>query len=188
VNIAGATPGAVADVREAARRLSKATGLTLLYRGTTTVVPQAEWADDAYPADTQLVIAWVLPTQSTLWPQGTISINGQNTLAGRGGAWHVSAKDTGGRPWGRYIRGFVLVNASLKFPAGFRASGHSGSRGLEIMHEMGHVVGLDHPLLADPQEVMSAELTRKPARWGRGDLAGLKIVGAGGGCLTDLAP
>jgi hypothetical protein len=29
----------------------RATGLTPVYRGTTTVVPQAEWADDAYPVD-----------------------------------------------------------------------------------------------------------------------------------------
>jgi hypothetical protein len=144
-------------------------------------------ADDAYPADTQLIVAWVLPSQSTLWPQGAITVNGQDTLAGRGGSWHVHARDTPGRLWGRYNRGFALLNARLKFPAGFGASGRSGSRGREIMHEMGHVVALDHPLRGGRQQVMYPELTRKPARWSKGDLAGLRIVGASGGCLMDVA-
>ena len=187
VNRTRATPGAIADVREAVRRVSRATGLTFVYRGTTTVVPQAEWADDAYPADTQLIVAWVLPSQSTLLPEAAITVNGQDTLAGRGGSWHVHARDTAGRLWGRYNRGFVLMNARRKLPAGFGATGRSGSRGRAIMHEMGHVVGLGHPLRADRQEVMYPELLRKPARWGRGDLAGLRIVGASGGCLVDVA-
>jgi hypothetical protein len=187
VNDAQATPGAVADVREAVRRVSRATGLTFVYRGTTTVIPQAQWADDAYPADTQLIVAWVRPSQSTLWPEGAITINGKDTLAGRGGSWHVHATDDTGRLWGRYNRGFVLMDARLKFPAGFKAIGRSGPRGRALMHELGHVVGLDHPLMTDRQEIMSPELQRKPARWGQGDRAGLRIVGASGGCLVDVA-
>ncbi len=187
VNSSLAAPGAITDVRTAVRRVSRATGLTFVYRGTTTVIPQADWADDAYPSDTQLVVAWIHPSQSTLWPTGAITVNGQDTSAGNGGSWHVHARDSAGRLWGRYNRGFVLLNASLAFPAGFKATGRWGSRGREIMHEMGHMVGLDHPLLADTEEVMYPDLTRKRARWGSGDLAGLRIVGADGGCLVDLA-
>jgi hypothetical protein len=187
VNRTLATPGAIADVREAVRRVSAATGLRFVYRGTTTVVPQARWADHAYPADTQLIVAWVRPSQTTLWPQGTITVNGQDTLAGRGGSWHVHATDSAGRLWGRYNRGFVLMNAHLKFPAGFGATGRSGSRGRALMHEMGHVVGLDHPVRSDRQEVMNPELLPRPAHWGKGDLAGLRVVGASGGCLHDVA-
>jgi hypothetical protein len=186
VNATLATPGAVDDVKEAVHRVSQATGLTFVYRGTTSIVPQSAWADDAYPADTQLVIAWVRPSQSTLWPTGSLSIDGTDTVAGRGGAWHVHATDPAGRLWGRYNRGFVLLNAGQKLPAGFRTTGPSGSRGLELMHEMGHVVGLDHPRQGGRQQVMYPVLTHRPARWGRGDLAGLKIVGAGGGCLVDV--
>lgn len=187
VNRARATPGAVADVQEAIRRVSAATGLQFVYRGTTTVVPQAKWSDSPYPADTQLIVAWIRPSQSTLWPSRTMRYSGPDNLAGRGGSWHVRARDKSGRLWGRYNRGFVLLNAGLNFPAGYGATGPSGSRGREIMHELGHVVGLDHPREADRQEVMYPELTRQPARWGRGDLAGLRIVGAGGGCLHDVA-
>jgi hypothetical protein len=186
VNRTLGTRGAIADVKKAIHRLSKATGLKFVYRGRTTVVPQATWADDAYPADTQLIIAWIRPSQSTLWPSASISINGQDTVAGRGGSWHVHATDTTGRLWGRYNRGFVLLNARMKFPAGFRATGTSGSRGREIMHELGHVVGLNHPRTKGRKQIMYHELTRQPAHWGRGDLAGLRIVGAQGGCLLDV--
>jgi len=187
VNSALAGQGAVVDVREAVRRLSWATGLTFVYRGRTTVVPQAEWDDAAYPADTQVIVAWVRPAQTLLWPEGTITVNGQDTTVGTGGAWHVHARDSAGRLWGRYSRGYALLNARVTLPAGFAAIGRSGSRGREIMHELGHMVGLDHPHLADREQIMFPELTRRPGRWGRGDLAGLRSVGAGGGCLNDVA-
>ena len=142
VNRTQATRGAVKDVRKAIHRVSKATGLTFVYRGRTTRIPQAQWTKHAYPADTQLIIAWIRPSQSTLMPRGVAT---QDTLAGRGGAWHVPARDKAGRLWGRYDRGYVLLNAGMNLPAGFRATGRSGSRGRAIMHELGHVVGLDHP-------------------------------------------
>jgi hypothetical protein len=186
VNRALAGPGAVRDVREAVRRLSNATGLTFVYRGRTTLVPQADWGRDAYPADTQVIVAWVRPSRTTLWPEGTFSVDGRDVVAGTGGAWHVHATDSTGRLWGRYTRGFVLLNAGVTLPAGFAAVGPSGARGREIMHELGHLVGLDHPRLADPDQIMFPELTRRPGRWGSGDLTGLHRVGASGGCLHDL--
>ncbi len=186
VNRSLAGPGAVRDLREAVRRLSAATGLTFAYRGRTRLVPQADWGRDDYPADTQVIVAWVHPSRTTLWPEGAYSVDGQDVVAGTGGAWHVHATDSSGRLWGRYTRGFVLLNAGVTLPAGFAAVGPSGSRGREIMHELGHLVGLDHPRLADPDQVMFPELTRRPARWGSGDLAGLRLVGATGGCLHDL--
>jgi hypothetical protein len=33
---------------------------------------------------------------------------------------------------------------------------------------------------------MYPELTRRPGRWGSGDLTGLRLVGATRGCLHDL--
>ena len=186
VNREQGTHGSIRDVKKAIHRVSKATGLTFVYRGRTSRIPQAMWSDHAYPSDTQLIIAWIRPSQSTLWPSGTISINGKDTVAGRAGSWHVHATDTAGRLWGRYNRGFVLLNARMRFPAGFRAIGPTGSRGRELMHELGHVVGLDHPRTGGRQQIMYPELTRKHSRWGRGDLAGLRIVGARGGCLVDV--
>jgi predicted Zn-dependent protease len=45
------------------------------------------------------------------------------------------------------------------------------------MHELGHAVGLGHA--QHPAEIMYPVLTRKPARWGAGDLAGLRVLGSG---------
>jgi hypothetical protein len=129
VNRALAGPGAVRDVREAVRRLSAATGLTFAYRGRTTLVPQADWGRDDYPADTQVIVAWVHPSRTTLWPEGAYSVDGQDVVAGTGGAWHVHATDSSGRLWGRYTRGFVLLNGAVTLPAGFAAVGPSGPRG-----------------------------------------------------------
>src|SRR3954468_18235191 len=133
VNRTLAGPGAVRDVREAVRRLSVATGLTFAYRGRTTLVPQADWGRDDYPADTQVIVAWVHPSGTTLWPEGVYSVDGQDVVAGTGGAWHVHATDSSSRLWGRYTRGFVLLNAGVTLPAGFAAVGPSGPRGREIM-------------------------------------------------------
>jgi hypothetical protein len=58
----------------------------------------------------------------------------------------------------------------------------NGSREL-LLHELGHAVGLAHPLIDDPNEIMYPRLTTKAAAWGAGDLAGLRAVGASGGCL-----
>jgi hypothetical protein len=178
------THGSVRDVKKAIHRVSKATGLTFVYRGRTNRIPQAMWSDHAYPADTQLIIAWIRPSQSSLWPRGGAA-NGWDTVA-RSGSWHLPARDKTGRLWGRYDRGFVLLNAGMSFPGGFQATGRSGSRGRELMHELGHVVGLNHPSSGGRQQIMYPLLTRKVAHWGRGDLAGLHIVGASGGCLTDV--
>jgi hypothetical protein len=181
VNRAQATHGAVKDVKRAIHRTRLATGLTFVYRGRTNRIPQAQWRKHAYPADTQLIVAWIRPSQSTLMSGTT-----REGIAGRGGSWHVSARDKAGRLWGRYDRGYALLNADMHFPAGFKTRGRFGSRGRELMHELGHVVGLDHPSHGGRLQIMYPVLTRKPAQWGRGDLAGLRFVGAGGGCLTDV--
>jgi hypothetical protein len=65
------------------------------------------------------------------------------------------------------------------------------TRGQLLLHELGHAVGLAHPLINDPHEIMYARPTAEAATWGAGDLAGLRAVGRSGGCLhadTALTP
>jgi len=56
------------------------------------------------------------------------------------------------------------------------------------MHEIGHAVGLGHPAINDPTEIMHALLTTKKAVWGAGDLVGLRKVGKSAACLYDRKP
>ncbi|GAB1693634.1 matrixin family metalloprotease [Krasilnikovia sp. M28-CT-15] len=187
VNLARSGKGALKDVKAALQRVHQATGLRFAYRGTTDAVPFAMpgYSDD-YPADTQLVIAWATPgKQSTQIP---VDAGG---LAGMGGSWWTAAYTRTGRAASRITGGFVVLNASMHLPAGFGLgdrTGWQGTRGQLLMHEIGHAVGLDHPTVADKQEIMSPTMSRKKAVWGAGDVNGLRGVGRSGGCLYDQDP
>ena len=80
--------------------------------------------------------------------------------------------------WSRYNRGSVALNANLVFPLGY---GHTTWVPI-VLHEMGHVLGLDH--VTDNNQVMySGEYGSDQPTYGLGDLAGLYAVGAAQGCL-----
>jgi hypothetical protein len=48
------------------------------------------------------------------------------------------------------------------------------------LHELGHVVGLDHP--ADGHQITSSGVYDPPLRYQKGDLAGLALLGRNAGC------
>jgi hypothetical protein len=61
------------------------------------------------------------------------------------------------------------------------------SVGLVLMHELGHLVGLQH--VASPHEVMSSNPTDPGViGWGQGDLRGLQELGRSEGCLRSPRP
>ncbi|MEV8507030.1 hypothetical protein AB0368_19770 [Actinoplanes sp. NPDC051475] len=180
-----APKGALTDVKGAVRRISSATGLRFVYRGTTSAVPRAKRGYNAdYPSDTQLVIAWVYPGKQSEWLA-------QNKLAGMGGpAWSTGytakGKETGMIHWAG-----VVLNANIKLSGGFGAGpryGWQGTRGQLLMHEIGHAIGLGHPGINDTKQIMYGTMTHKKAVWGAGDLTGLKLVGRSQGCLQADPP
>jgi hypothetical protein len=182
VNVSRAAAGAVADVQEAFRRVASETGLKFAYRGTTTVIPGAKGAK--YPSDTQLIVSWAKPGESTFMPARKA---GQGGPAGQGGASWMGSRDAKGRAWGKIVQGYVVLDATLPLTAGFGAgptTGWQGTRGQLLMHEIGHSIGLDHPKIADKVQIMYPTMSRKYAVWGAGDLAGLKILGRSSGCLS----
>ena len=181
VNFANSTPGALTDVLGAIKAISSSTGLRFIYRGRTNILPGR--GADGYPAGTNLVIAWATPGQSTILPK---VYNKYETIAGKGGAYWSSARDTKGRPANMISEGFVVLNGTIKFAGGFGSGpqyGWQGTRGQLLMHELGHMAGLDHPRVNDQAQVMYSVMTRKRAVWGSGDRNGLRLVGASAGCL-----
>ncbi|ROP28864.1 hypothetical protein [Couchioplanes caeruleus] len=184
-NPARAPKGALTDLKGAIRRISSATGLKFAYRGTTTAVPQAKKGYNRdYPANTQLVIAWVDPGKQSEWLP-------KNGPAGVGGpAWSTGYTAKGKRV-GLIQWAGVVLNTKVTLTGGFGAGptvGWQGTRGQLLMHELGHAVGLDHPEIQDQQQIMYPRMTRKKAVWGAGDLTGLKLVGKSGGCVRRDPP
>jgi hypothetical protein len=97
-----------------------------------------------------------------------------------------------GLPWpgdgaleGTYVSGLVAIDEDLPIPPGF---GSRLSLGVVLMHELAHVMGLDH--VRDGAELMwSPDVPRadpfpdlRQNDWGPGDLRGLHAVGRRGSC------
>jgi predicted Zn-dependent protease len=105
-----------------------------------------------------MVVAWAPPATS-----GGLLVDG---VGGVGGTSRTSS---------RLLSGYVLMNSdySDKAEAGF---GAGQPLGLVLMHELGHVVGLDHA--TDAKQIMAPGSPLPAAVWGAADLNGLRHVGS----------
>ena len=161
-----APAGSEGLVQEAVAAVSAATGLQFIDDGTTTEAPSEE--RDLYQPElygktwAPVLITWTSPEEIP-------GLTGD--VAGLGGSDYAQAP---GQPL-VYVAGQVQLDApdaavSLGYPDGpayLRAT---------IMHELAHVVGLDH--VDDSGELMYAENVGRVS-FGAGDLAGLALLGAG---------
>lgn len=171
---AAARTRARTEVMQAMDEVAEATGLPLTYAGTTSEIPTGdEWFERQGPED-EIVIAYV----------------DNDVAAGRSslldGAW-----GQGGQVYryeGKTVvvgRGFVVLDAdkAVRLRAGF---GPGTRRSNLVMHEIGHVMGLDH--VSDRRQLMHPQLSETtPKGFAAGDLAGLKKLGAEAGCIDGAA-
>lgn len=80
---------------------------------------------------------------------------------------------------GQFVTAQILLQANE--PLSPDVTTRDGSWGAALMHEWGHVVGLDH--VEDPTQLMHDVALSGPAAWAAGDLRGLRQLGTDGTCL-----
>ena len=158
-----------ADLAEALRRLSEASGLRFLNEGDTDELPSSTRA--AYQPQrygerwAPLLVGWVPPTRTDLGiGAGVQGVAVAVAVPGRDGASIVS--------------GQVALDAGNRLSPGF---GPGTTDGEVLLHELAHAVGLGHVL--DPTQVMYPQTTSSESVFGAGDRAGLAALGAPAGCL-----
>jgi hypothetical protein len=165
---------ALSDAKGAVARISKASGLRFQYLGSTTELCQtAQTVTSAH-----MVINW--------HPKGATFFNG---VAGKGGFYPTVITDTTGQQRASISRGCVSINTSTKLRPGFGSAYRNkpgggwdaySVRGHVLLHEIMHAMGMDH--VNSEAEIMNpvADLSRKPVKFGPGDLRGLAVVGKDG--------
>lgn len=171
----GAPEGFERDLEVAVRRIAAATGLDIEVTGTTAERPQEDrppYQPERYGERwAPVLVAWASPDDPDA-PLRDID---------RGVATPIAVGVPGDRT---YVTGQVVLNRDRDDLApGF--DDRASSWGATLLHELGHVVGLGH--VDDAEELMATHPGRGPVRFGEGDLAGLRAVGASHGCL-DVPP
>ena len=175
VNLDQAPPGSLGDVQEAVRRVSAATGITFELDGPTNEEPiqrRTSYQPDRYGDRwAPVLIAWVDPDDSP------IPFTHEGHLAAGVAAPQVP---TDGEQI--LVSGWVAINADDPNPPGF---GLIGAQGPVVLHELGHVMGLDHvQTYGELMENSGGGVTD----FGPGDLEGLRELGRPAGCLTTPDP
>ncbi|MGE0794821.1 MAG: hypothetical protein AB7O29_05675 [Acidimicrobiia bacterium] len=170
INPSGAPPGGVAEVREAFSRLSAQTGLTFRDAGTTSEGERTGgWSASQGGAWKPVLVVW------THLAGPTLGYGGSKAVWIEGNPTYDKA----------FVTGQVLLDTDQTgLTPGF---GPGATRGNLILHELGHLVGLDH--VGDPSQLLYGALSSSsPDGWAAGDRNGLARLGSAGGCLTVVPP
>ena len=183
INPAGAPAGAVEEVHEGFRRLGAITGIRFQSAGTTTETHlpvggsqrRRSYQPERYGTGqwAPILVSWTTEAQEPLLRGMTLGYGGATSY------W-LSSTDQA------YVTGEVVFDRDLRVLA--PGYGPGLTRGNLVLHELAHVLGLDH--VADRRQVMNPSLNAQtPDGFGPGDRAGLAHVGASaGGCLRVASP
>lgn len=169
-NPANRPDGGLAQVKEGVRRIEAATGLDFRYVGETKLNPN--------PYGTGLKSAEVVIGWRT--PAGYPPFRGTAAVGHGGSSYYADHREPDGTWVNRAALGGVVLNAAMdaRLADGY---GSGLTWGEVVIHELGHVVGLDHTPAR--QQIMHRQMSDRNADWGAGDLAGLERLGDTRGCL-----
>ncbi|WP_445257184.1 matrixin family metalloprotease [Nocardioides aurantiacus] len=168
VNLDGAPdPEAdLAHVRRAMARIGEATGLSLEYAGTSSARPR--WEEGRVDlglrdvTDPDPVLVTFADADEVPALEGRVAGIGGSVMVERDG-------------WRRYLTGQVTLDRDALAELHDRPGGEEVAAAITL-HELGHLVGLDH--VDDPGELMHATTTSQ-RDLGPGDLRGLRALGLG---------
>jgi hypothetical protein len=167
-NPANAPRGGLKQVRGSLARIHAATGLEFVYAGKTKQTPRYQGVKG-----TDVIVGWMGRKAFTRKYGGMVGIGGATYAPG----WKLPS----GASVSRAVRGGVVLNARWKQTLG-SGFGRGYTWGEVVMHELGHVIGLDH--VGNKKQLMHDTVTPGKARWGAGDLDGFRKIGDSGGCLS----
>lgn len=160
VNPAGAPPDHEALVQQAVAQVSRATGFRFTYAG---VTDERDFDDRGASGfrTAPVLIGWATPEEVPGLAGDVAGLGGSSAVERLPG--HLT-----------FVTGKVVLDRDYFAEAAGQPQGFELERAV-LMHELGHVVGLDH--VEDPNELMYAEGVGR-ASFGRGDLEGLALLGA----------
>lgn len=174
VNPTDMPSGGMELIRDAVRRISAATGLTFTEDGVTQERPALAQRRLVQPQRygqrwAPVLIAWVDESEYPLVEGNVVGVGGSFPDAPNG---PESA---------RYVTGQIVLDREDLSPVLADNDSYAVARAV-VMHELGHVVGLDH--VTDPGELMAA-VNSGQTELAAGDLQGLAKAGKGP-CWPDL--
>ena len=171
VNPAMAPANGVRDIHTAFEMTGEASGLRFVYDGATDEVATTD--RPAYQPDrygerwAPILIAWSTDLEQSVTPEEGKTIG-----------WGGSTAQSNADGQAVLVSGLVTLDAgATEIPEGFGGA----TWGQAMLHELGHVLGLDH--YAGSDSVMNPMMGLRAAMWGPGDRAGLWTLGLGSPCL-----
>lgn len=171
INPAHAPADAVADAHSAIKTVSGATGIRFVYDGTTSeafsVTREPHQPDRYGDGWAPILLSWSPEPLDQLDPAGL----GGDVI---GLARPEYVMNDEGRAV--YVTGEAVFDATDDLVDGRRPPWDE-----IILHELGHVMGLDH--VDDPSSIMTPGLLVRPGGFGEGDRAGLWQLGLGSPCV-----
>ena len=170
-NTARGPVGGLDVLKSAVARIAALTGTTWVYDGATTTVPSSTYLPKTPGTSKPVLLGWADGATSDLLAGRPAGVLGMTRTV-----WFGTDDGQGNRR--AATRGAVVaLDRTDRLPLRGALSWYATT-----VHELGHVMGLDHP--SDHRQLMASTLPSNITDAQAGDKAGLGRVGRAAGCVT----